>query len=425
MSNTKSKIIVIGGGPAGMMSAIRASEVGCEVLLIEKNEKLGKKLYITGKGRCNLTNNCTEEDFFKNVARGEKFLKSAIYSFSPEDTISFFEENGLKLKTERGGRVFPESDKSSDVLSALIKKLKELNVLISLNETVKHIKLSENGEIGAIITDKATYSDFSAVILATGGLSYPLTGSTGDGFKFAKTLGHTVTVLSPSLVPFVFSAVKNAKNEWINPDKLSYPEGLSLKNVTAKVSGEGFSHNEFGEMLFTANGASGPIVLTLSSKTALQNILNTTFSIDLKPALTWEECDKRVLKDFSENINKQFKNSLCDLLPKSLIGFIIELSGIPSEKPINLISRAERAGLTELLKNLSFKIKGTEGFNHAIITAGGISLNEINPKTMQSKLVPNLYFAGEILNTDAYTGGYNMQIAFASGFLAGNYLTQK
>jgi hypothetical protein len=400
-------VVVVGGGAAGMISAIRAAENGNKVTLIEKNEKLGKKLYITGKGRCNIANLCTGEDFFKNVNSNPKFLISAINKFSPSDLYNFFEGLGVKLKVERGGRVFPASDKSADILDALKKRLNALKVEIKLNESVVSFK-KENNRITQVVTNKGQYAA-SYVILATGGASYPLTGSTGDGYIFAKQLGHTVIEPKPALTPIIFDM----------PFDPAYPQGLSLKNVTAKIG----KFEEFGEMLFTDNGVSGPIVLTLSSK--ITNTIHDSrftihdFKIDLKPALTEEQLDNRILKDFGENKNKQFKNALDALLPKSLIDYIVKLSKINPEKPVNTITKAERQGLVKLLKGLTFKIKRLGGFESAIITVGGVCVKEINPATMKSKLVENLYFAGELIDLDAFTGGFNLQIAFSTGHVAG------
>ena len=390
-------VTVIGGGPAGMMAAIFAAKGGAKVTLLEKNEKLGKKLYITGKGRCNLTNACEVEDFFDNVVSNKKFLYSSIYNMNPKDTMEFFKKAGLKLKEERGKRVFPASDKSSDVIKTLEKELKKAKVKVKLNTEVKSLD-----EI-----------DSDAVIIATGGLSYPSTGSTGDGYVFAQRIGHKITELSPSLVGIM-----------VKEDFVKNLEGLSLKNIFIQIKddkGE-ICFEDFGEMLFTSCGVSGPVILTASAFMGRQ--INDEpgkykLYIDLKPALEPDVLDKRVQKDFRENNNKEFKNALGRLLPARLINTVVELSGIPRDKKVNLITKEERHALVDLLKNLPLTLDKTEGFDSAVITQGGVDVKEINPSTMESKLKKNVYFAGEVLDVDALTGGFNIQIALSTGALAG------
>lgn len=397
------KTIVVGGGASGMISAYFAKMSGNDVILIEKNEKLGKKLYITGKGRCNLTNNCSVESFLLNVVSNPKFMLSAINNFTPQDTIDFFENLNLPLKTERGNRVFPVSDKSSDVIKVLKDALLNIGVQINLNETVLSIN-EENGIIKGVKTDKCDYF-CDKVIIATGGLSYSSTGSTGDGYKFAKLFGHTVTELKPSLCGF----------NLVGEDYKSL-QGLSLKNVklTAYFNDKEY-FSETGELLFTHYGISGPLVLTCSALTTRKQLNDITLSIDLKPALSEKELDKRILRDFEININKEFRNSLNALLPKALIPIVIKRSSINENKKINLITSTERSKLLYVLKNLNFKLKSLRDFNEAVITSGGISVKEINPKTMESKIIKGLHFVGEVLDIDAFTGGYNLQIAFSTG----------
>ena len=390
------KVVVIGGGPAGMMAAISAAQAGASVTLMEKNEKLGKKLYITGKGRCNLTNSCELPAFFEQIPRGKKFLYSAIYSFSNEDTCTFFENAGLPLKEERGGRIFPVSDKSSDVIRTLEKEVRRLGVKVLLHHEVKD--LSE--------------LDADSIVLATGGLSYPSTGSTGDGYEFAQSLGHSIKEPVPSLVPLLCedSFVKEL-------------EGLSLRNVEAKVTADGKTvFQQFGEMLFTGNGVSGPLILTASSEIGRElqkKQKKFLLHIDLKPSLSAEQLDKRILRDFEAEKNKAFKNSLGKLLPSAMIPVVVRLSGIEPFKKVNEITKKERADLLALLKDFTLELKETAGFNQAVITSGGVELKEIDPKTMESKKHPGIFFAGEVIDADAYTGGFNLQIAFSTGRAAG------
>lgn len=404
-------VIVIGGGPAGMLAAGAAGARGRKTLIIEKNEKLGKKLFITGKGRCNVTNAADMDEFMSNIPKNSKFLYSAFRGLSNIDLIAMLNDMGLKTKIERGGRVFPESDKSSDVLKALGKYLNQNNVDVMLNTRVREIKVTEH-KINKVLLEDGTEIPCESVIVCTGGLSYPQTGSTGDGLEFAKALGHQVTDLYPSLIPLL------VKEEYIKE-----LQGLSLKNVSIKIVVDHKSiYDDFGEMLFTHYGLSGPIVLSASFYISdhLKKKKDIKFSIDLKPALSEEDLDRRVLKDFNEKLNKQFKNSLDGLLPQKLISVIIKLSKIDENKEVNQISKEERKQLVSLLKNLEFTIIGTRPISEAIVTSGGISLKEVNPKTMESKLIQGLYFAGEIMDLDAFTGGFNLQIAFSTGHAAGS-----
>lgn len=418
-------IIVVGGGAAGMLAAYFAADAGNKVTLLEKNEKLGKKIYITGKGRCNLTNACDVEELFLNVKSNSKFLYSAFYGFDNSQVIAFFESHGMPVKVERGNRVFPVSDKSSDVIFALQRALKEKKVEVLLHTEVSKLcyekitdtkadeeaadKKTELKITGVILKDGTTMAA-DAVIVATGGLSYPSTGSTGDGYKMAEDAGHTVTECTPSLVPF------NVKEEWVKS-----LQGLSLKNTAISIySGKKKLYEDFGEMLFTHFGVSGPMILSASASIK-QSLIKQPLDmyIDLKPALTQEALDKRILREFEEAKNKQFKNSINKLLPAKMIPVIIELSGIDPDKKVNEISKEERNRLLMLFKKLSVTLNGPRGYNEAIITKGGIKVKEINPSTMESKLVNGLYFAGEVLDLDAYTGGFNLQIAWSTGYLAG------
>ncbi len=402
------KTIVIGGGASGMLCAYFRAINGEDVILIEKNEKLGKKLYITGKGRCNLTNDVEVESFLNNVVSNPKFLLSSLYSFSPKDTITFFENIGLKTKVERGNRVFPLSDKSSDVIRALENALKSVNVDIRLNTEVTSI-LTENGQIKGVKTQQqAILCD--NVIIATGGLSYSSTGSTGDGYAFAKSVGHAVTKLYPSLVGIN-----------LDGDEFKSLQGLSLKNInlSAKVSKK-LVYSEQGEALFTHFGISGPLVLTLSALINRQDLSKITISFDLKPALTEKQLDLRILRDFDTFKNKEFKNSLDLLLPKKLIPLIIKRCNIYQNKKVNEITTEERKRLVECIKNLTFKTNSLRGYNEAVVTSGGVKVSEINPSTMESKLINGLYFIGEVLDVDAFTGGFNLQIAFSTAYTAGN-----
>ena len=405
------KVIVVGGGAAGMMAAISAADSGAEVILIEKNEKLGKKVYITGKGRCNITNESDVENLLKNVRSNPKFLYSAFYTFDSYRMMDFLEGEGLKLKTERGNRVFPESDKSSDVIKTLKKALEKRKVKIVLNTKVLNIEIKDGICHGVIVQsgDKSGSYTADKVIVATGGCSYQSTGSTGDGYRFAKDADIKVTKCYPSLVPFN-----------IGSDIPKRLQGLSLRNVKVTLYDKGkVLYEELGEMLFTHFGVSGPLVLSASTLASGKDVSQMELSIDLKPALSKEQLDERILRDFSENRNSYFKNSLSRLLPAKMIPVIVELSEIDEKKQVNNITKEERNRLVNLLKELTFKVESLRGFNEAIITKGGVSVKEINPGTMEAKKVKGLFFAGEVLDLDAVTGGYNLQIAWSTGYLAG------
>ena len=410
-------VCVIGGGAAGLMAAYAAAKNGHKVVLFEKNEKLGKKIYITGKGRCNFTNDVPPEEFLQNIVRGEKFLRGSIYAFSPQKTISFFEEYGLNVKIERGNRAFPTSDHASDVTKTLEKACKEAGVELRLNEKVEKIHCDKSVMSDIIImsrvvelrTEKGKYP-CDVAIVATGGLSYPSTGSTGDGYAFAGELGHSVTDLKCGLCGL------NAKDDFCKE-----LQGLTLKNVTFCVkSGGKMVYEELGEMLFTHFGVSGPIVLSASSLVNRLPMESLTAYIDLKPALDEQTLDKRLLRDFEKYKNKRIVNGLVELLPQKLIPVILSLCKIPQEKAVNAVTKAERTAIVKTLKAVPIKLSGLRGFNEAIITSGGVSLAEINPKTMESKKVSGLKFCGEVLDVDGFTGGFNMQIAFATGYAAGN-----
>lgn len=403
------KVLVIGGGAAGMMAAVAAAGNGAQVLLLEKNEKLGKKLFITGKGRCNITNAADLEDLFSAVASNPKFLYSSFYSFTNDQVISFFEELGVQTKVERGGRVFPVSDHSSDVIRALEREMDRLGVEIRLRTAVKDLIIENSTVKGVLLSSgKKMYGD--AVIAATGGISYPSTGSTGDGYRFAGQCGHKVTELLPSLVPM---EVK----EWYARELM----GLSLRNIEIRVTdGKKKLYQEFGEMLFTHYGVTGPVILSASSIVGKKlKEKELTLHIDLKPALTEEQLDKRVLREFEENHNRQFKNAVDSLFPSKLRPIMVELSGIPEEKKVHEITKEERLHFVRLIKDFTMTLSGLRGYKEAIITKGGVSVKEIDPGTMESKLVKGLYFAGEVLDLDAVTGGYNLQIAWSTGYLAG------
>lgn len=411
------RVLIIGGGAAGMMAAVTAAGNGHKVHVFEKNEKLGKKLFITGKGRCNLTNACDMDTLFASVTSNPKFLYSAFYGFTNEQTMAFFESLGLQIKTERGNRVFPVSDHSSDVIRALENEMERQGVQIHLHSEVKEVLEEENVFSGLILENgKKVAGD--ACIIATGGLSYPSTGSTGDGYRFAKGLGHQVTEPAPSLVPM---EVK----EWYAKEL----QGLSLRNITVAVyDGKKKLYEEFGEMLFTHYGVSGPVILSASSivgkklqtGNGQEKWKQLTLKIDLKPALTMEQLDQRVLRDFEEQKNKQFKNAVDKLFPAKLKPVMLELSRISPEKKVNEISKEERRRFVELMKCFQMTVTGLRGFQEAIITKGGVSVKEIDPQTMESRHVKNLYFAGEVLDLDALTGGFNLQIAWSTGYAAGN-----
>ena len=395
------EVTIIGGGAAGMAAAVFAAEEGLKVQLFEKNEKLGKKLYITGKGRCNFTNACTPEEFLENVVSNRKFLYSAIYGFTSADTIYFFERLGLKTKVERGRRAFPVSDHSSDVIKALRKRIEELGVEVKLNTEVKELPIPDEDH---------------AVIAATGGLSYPSTGSTGDGYGFAEKTGHRITETRPALVPF------ETKEDFVKD-----LQGLSLRNVTLTLkNGKKTVYEGFGELLFTHFGVSGPLVISASSYAAA--VLKDTSlqaHIDLKPALDFEQLDNRLVREFDSGKNKYFRNILSGLLPSKMIPVMIRRTGIPEDRSVNSLTREDRKRLAESLKDFSFTVTGTRGYNEAVITQGGISVRDIDPKTMESKLVKNLYFIGEVLDVDALTGGYNLQIAWATAYAAAKSIAEK
>ncbi len=402
------KVIVIGGGPAGMIAAGYASLNGNKVILIEKNEKLGKKLYITGKGRCNVTNASDPETLIQNTVSNPYFMYSAFYTFGSEQTMEFFENLGIKLKVERGNRVFPKSDKSSDIIKGLERFLKKNNVDIKLKTEVDDIIIESNKILGVKLKDGSEILADS-VIIATGGLSYPVTGSTGDGYRFAKKCGHTVSKLYPSLVPL------KAEEKWCKE-----LQGLSLKNVSIEVKIGGKSvYKNFGEMMFTHFGVTGPLILSASRYITDKISEKPEIIIDLKPALSDKELDSRILRDFEKFINKTFKNSLEQLLPQKIIPVIIRLSNIDPDKKVNEITKDERKKLCSLLKNLKLHIIDTTGFSEAVITCGGVNVDEIDPSTMASKVVDGLFFAGEVIDVDSFTGGFNLQVAFSTGYLAG------
>lgn len=398
------KLIIVGGGAAGMTAAIFAATYGGDVLLIERNDRLGKKLLITGKGRCNVTNNSDINTHIENIPTNPRFMYTALNNFSPRDVMDFFEELGVPLKTERGNRVFPVSDKAADVCGALKRRINRLGVKV-INGRVSDISLVEGG-FSVSVNGENHFAD--SVIIATGGASYPLTGSTGDGYKFAERLGHTVISPKPALVPV------ECADKWLR-DAM----GLSLKNVTLSVfDGEKEVYSEQGEMLITHFGVSGPLVLSASSHMKELGTRKFNLAIDLKPALNFEALDKRIQNDFAKNINRDFVNSLGELLPAKLINPIVKLSGINPRVKVNSITKEERHRLVALLKGLPLTAVKFRPIDEAIITSGGVSVKEISPKTMESKIVPGLYFAGEVIDVDAYTGGFNLQIAFATARLA-------
>ena len=408
MSETN-HVIVIGAGPAGMLAAIAAAREGADVELWEQNEKLGKKLFITGKGRCNVTNACDMEELLGSVVSNSKFLYSSFYGFTNRDMMDLLEQAGLRLKVERGNRVFPQSDKSSDVIGTLSALLRQAGVKVCLNRKAEGLAVEEGVCKG--VRSGGRVQTAHRVIVATGGLSYPTTGSTGDGLTWAADSGHRLTELSPALVPFEVKETETVREL----------QGLSLKNVEAAVyDGKRELYREFGEMLFTHFGVSGPVLLSASSfcaKAIRKRPLRLV--IDLKPALSWEQLDERILRDFSDSRNKQFKNALNHLYPAKLIPVIIARSGVDPDKKVNEVTREERRGLAEATKALEFTLTGLRGYKEAIITQGGISVKDVNPSTMESKKVRGLYFAGEILDLDAVTGGFNLQIAWSTGWAAG------
>lgn len=408
-----SKVLIAGGGAAGMMAAAAAAGLGHEVHIYEKNEKLGKKVYITGKGRCNVTNACDMDTLFQNIVTNSKFLYSSLYGFTNQDVMDFLEECGCPLKTERGMRVFPVSDKSSDVIQAFSRRLQELGVTVHYRETVQELIVSDGRCRGLVLERhrEKVYAD--AVIVATGGISYQATGSTGDGYRFAKMTGHTVTELSPALVPFetAESVVKEL-------------QGLALKNIEVTILDDDKElYREFGEMLFTHFGVSGPVLLSASSYVAKRlKKNNLTLSVDLKPALSREQLDARILREFDGFLNKQFKNALVHLYPSKLAPVIVERSGISPEKKVNEITREERQRIIGETKGFTLTLTGLRDYKEAIITQGGVSVKEINPSTMESKKIQGLYFAGEVLDLDAVTGGFNLQIAWSTGYAAGAHI---
>ena len=411
------KVIVIGGGPAGMMAAISSAEQGNQVILIEKMSSLGRKLLITGKGRCNITSSLDMEDFIKNTPGNGMFLYSCYKQFTNKDIVSVLKEEGLDVKEERGNRIFPVTDKSLDVLKCFTKKIKLLPIEVKYNTKVEEI-LVENHNIIGVRTSKEIIKS-NKVILATGGKSYPLTGSTGDGYEIVKKLGHTITKINPSLVPL----------EIYNKSICKALQGLSLKNVKIQLKDIEKNKNiyeDFGEMIFTHFGVSGPTILSSSAHLVRYNQIDSKLkdkkiilTIDFKPALTEEKLDARILRDFSMQKNKQFKNSLDELLPQKLINTIVNLSKIEPTTQVNEVTKVQRKNLVKLLKEFTIEIKGFRPIEEAIITSGGISVKEINPKTMESKLINGLYFAGEIIDVDSYTGGFNLQIAYSTGYVAG------
>ena len=417
------RVIVVGGGPAGMMAAITAAENGNDVTLIEKMPSFGKKLLITGKGRCNITSSLYMSEFIKNTPGNGKFLYSAFQNYTNKDIIEFLKREGLEVKEERGNRIFPVTDKSIDVLECFKRRIGELNIKCLLNTRVEKILIKSNEVLG-VRTDKEIIQTDS-IILATGGKSYPLTGSTGDGYKMAKDLGHTIVPIKPSLVPL----------EVYEKDECKMLQGLSLRNVGLRIIDTDRKkeiYNDFGEMVFTHFGISGPIILSGSAHLVkykdIEYLMKNKYIkiiIDLKPALTEEQLDDRILRDFKEFKNKQFKHSLDKLLPQKMIPLIIELSGINDNKRVNEVTKEERKTLIQLLKNFTITIKQFRPVEEAIITCGGINTKEINPKTMESKIIKGLYFAGEIIDVDAYTGGFNLQIAYSTGYTAGASISEE
>ena len=422
------EVIVIGGGPSGLMAAYAAAENGHKVTLLEKNEKLGKKIYITGKGRCNFTNDCSVEDFMPNIVRGKKFLMGALYTFPPEKTINFFEKYGLSIKIERGNRAFPSSDHASDVTKTLEKACKNAGICIKLCEKVLKIQTTMPNiipmsdiignttpniipmpRVVKVITDKGEYS-CDEVIVATGGVSYPATGSTGDGYLFARENRIKVTDIKPSLCGINLAG-----------DFFKNLQGLTLKNVTLSIKNQGkLLFEEFGEMLFTHFGVSGPIVLSASALINRYPLEKLEAYVDFKPALDMQTLDKRILRDFEKYKNKQIFNALIELLPQKMIGEVLRVAGISSSKAVNILTKEERNRLLNAVKAFPLKLRILRSIEEAIVTSGGVDLMEINPKTMQSKKVNGLRFCGEVLDVDAFTGGFNMQIAFATGYVAGN-----
>jgi len=403
-------MLVIGAGAAGLMAAISGLNNGAKVVILERNEKAGKKIYISGKGRCNLTNVADKNEFFSNIPTNPKFLYSAFNFFDNAKVQAFFQDHGVPLKVERGGRVFPVSDKASDVTDCLVKQIKILGGEIVYNTRVDVVEYDDDRFV--VYTDNGVYAD-TELIIATGGVSYPLTGSTGDGYFIAKKFGHTVVSPKPALSAIVASS----------PKELS---GLSLKNVELSIKQDGKQlYREFGEMLFTGRGVSGPIVLSASSVINKKEIKNMLLSIDLKPALDEQKLEARLLRDFKDNVNKNVANTLPLLMPKSLVDVVLAKSRIPKDKQINSITKEERRNLVKTIKGLTFDALGLAPIEEAIVTSGGVSVKEIDPKTLESKLKKGLYFAGEVIDYDCFTGGFNMQCAFSTGYAAGYYASLK
>ena len=414
MNNTGGAVAVVGAGAAGLMAAYSAAATGAKVLLFEPNEKVGRKIVITGKGRCNVTNNCDTDTFLSNVPQNPRFLYSALGAFGVQDTMDFFESRGVPLKTERGNRVFPQSDRSMDIVDALYHAVHQAGVMLYHKPVTGIVTDEQTGAVCGVRTEDRVYPA-DRVIIATGGKSYPLTGSTGDGYRFAQELGHTVTTLWPSLIPLTCSGKDCPRMQ-----------GLSLKNVTLTI----FENNKklysgFGEMLFTHFGISGPLVLSASSHMRKWNKADYRAEIDLKPALDRPTLDKRILSDFADKQNADFRNALSALLPRKMIPIVIEHSGIDPHAKVHSITKKQRSALITALKQFSLDITGTRPIEEAIVTSGGVAVCEVSPKTMQSKKVPGLYFAGEILDVDAYTGGFNLQIAWSTGWLAGQSAAQE
>ena len=404
-------IIVAGGGPAGMMAAIAAAGSGKKVLLLERNEKLGKKLYITGKGRCNITNDAEMSDFYSHIVKNPKFLRSALSRLDNRDLIAFMNERGLKTKVERGGRVFPLSDRSSDVISVLVKEVERRGVVYRLNCRI--VSISRNKSVFEVKTEKVSY-EAGKIIIATGGLSYPSTGSTGDGYRIAEALGHEVENTRPSLVPL-------RSNDRV----CSELQGVSLKNVRISIVQNGKAYiSDIGEMLFTESGISGPLVLTASCYMEAPESVKTICYLDFKPALDEKTLDLRILRDFDEAKNKSIRKGISKLLINSLIQPVLTAAGVDPDKKVNEITKEERKSILKTVKAFRINIDSFAGYNEAVITRGGVNVKEIDPKTMESKKVPGLYFAGEVLDVDAETGGYNLQIAFSTGFAAGTAATE-
>lgn len=398
------RVAVIGGGPAGMMAAGTACEYGADVTIFEQTDRLGKKLAITGKGRCNVTNNCSVNDFMENVTRNPRFLYTALYAFPPEKTIEFFEELGVELKTERGNRVFPADDKAKTIVDAMRKYASGAKIIY------ERVSAIENHDDGSFTVKADRSYSFDSVIIATGGKSYPKTGSDGSGYRLAMKLGHKITELKPSLIPIESKDPVCCKMM-----------GLSLKNVAIRILDRagGVLYTDFGEMMFTHFGVTGPMILSASAHVKDKDISQLTLSIDLKPALDEKTLDARLLSDFKKNSNKDFANSLSALLPSKMIEPFIESTGVDAHKKVNSITKEERAKILSTLKGFNIELHALRPIDEAIITSGGIEVKEISPKTMESKLVPGLYFAGEIIDVDAYTGGFNLQIAYSTGFIAG------